>query len=201
MIFLRFRAVCDLSSRVARNEIFTKLRYLQSNRNIKYEQRATLFSIYTMPDDYQRRAPFPYKEKKFRVWNALFDETMHRFDENTKLVTVDGPLCSGKTAVAKTIAKTFDMYHIPEVHSDMLYVTEYGFDTRLLDPQLPASCKSFDEEKFHQNPHHPLCTRFQMEMLILRFEQHVDALAHIFNTGQGVVLERSIYTDFFSLKQ
>jgi len=29
----------------------------------------------------------------------------------------------------------------------------------------------------------------------LKFEQYVDALAHVLNTGEGVVLERSVYSD------
>ena len=30
----------------------------------------------------------------------------------------------------------------------------------------------------------------------LRYEQYVDALAHLLSTGQGVVLDRSCYSDF-----
>lgn len=31
---------------------------------------------------------------------------------------------------------------------------------------------------------------------ILRFSQYIDALAHVFSTGQGVILDRSCFSDF-----
>lgn len=32
--------------------------------------------------------------------------------------------------------------------------------------------------------------------MFFRFSQYIDALAHVFSTGQGVVLDRSPYSDF-----
>lgn len=34
-----------------------------------------------------------------------------------------------------------------------------------------------------------------MALAYKRFGQYVDALAHVFNTGEGVVLDRCFYTD------
>lgn len=31
---------------------------------------------------------------------------------------------------------------------------------------------------------------------IFRFSQYIDALAHVFSTGQGVILDRCCYSDF-----
>jgi NADH dehydrogenase (ubiquinone) 1 alpha subcomplex subunit 10 len=35
----------------------------------------------------------------------------------------------------------------------------------------------------------------QFCLYYLKYMQYVDALAHLLNTGQGVVLERSVYSD------
>ncbi|KAH7966593.1 hypothetical protein HPB49_017969 [Dermacentor silvarum] len=51
-------------------------------------------------------------------------------------------------------------------------------------------------ETFYEDPHNRNVARMQMLMYTLRFEQHIDALVHIMNTGQGVVLERSCFSDF-----
>jgi NADH dehydrogenase (ubiquinone) 1 alpha subcomplex subunit 10 len=37
---------------------------------------------------------------------------------------------------------------------------------------------------------------FQINEVILKTHQYFDALAHLFNTGQGVVMERTPFTDF-----
>lgn len=41
-------------------------------------------------------APFPYKEKDYTLLRSVFDKTTHRFDENTKLIVIEGPVGVGK---------------------------------------------------------------------------------------------------------
>lgn len=41
-----------------------------------------------------------------------------------------------------------------------------------------------------------LIFRFQIKQYQIRFSQYIDALAHLLSTGQGVVLDRSCYSDF-----
>ncbi|KAH7962960.1 hypothetical protein HPB52_018931 [Rhipicephalus sanguineus] len=94
--------------------------------------------------------PFPYETKEYKSWRSLFDETLSRFDENTRLIVVEGNIGSGKM---------------------------------------------FDMKQFYQDPHNIVVAKMQMLIYTLRFEQYVDALVHIMNTGQGVVLERSCYSD------
>ena len=53
--------------------------------------------------------PFPYKEVKYNFWRALLDNTCARFDENSKLIVVDGPPAAGKGALAKLLAEELDM--------------------------------------------------------------------------------------------
>uniref|UniRef100_A0A1E1X7V4 NADH dehydrogenase [ubiquinone] 1 alpha subcomplex subunit 10, mitochondrial n=1 Tax=Amblyomma aureolatum TaxID=187763 RepID=A0A1E1X7V4_9ACAR len=140
--------------------------------------------------------PFPYETKTMRSWHFLFDSTLSRFDENTRMIVVEGNIGSGKSALAKTIAEEFELKHFEEPSLDQLYVDDYGFDYRNLDHLLPPSCRSCDIKRFYQDPHNINVAVMQLHMYMLRFERHVDALVHMLNTGQGVVLERSCYSDF-----
>lgn len=160
-------------------------------------------------------APYPYKDKGYTFLNAVFDNTLKRFDENTKVrefieikmvfgtklnvfqvIVVDGPIASGKSVFAKALADELEMHFVPEASLDLLYVNSYGFDMRTLNSELPATTKCFDEKDFCRNPKHRLASNFQIQKYILRFEQYVDSLAHLLSTGQGLVFDRSCYSDF-----
>ncbi|KAK7078403.1 Ndufa10p [Halocaridina rubra] len=157
---------------------------------------ATIVSKAFRPRDYQRPSPYPYKENSYGFFQALVDKTTHRIDENSKIIVVDGPFAVGKSKFAKEIAEDLDMLYIPEANMDMYYINDYGYDMRQLDPQMPDSCKSFDEKDFLKNPKHPNVAGFQFSLFRIRLEQYIDALAHVLSTGQGVVLDRSVYSDF-----
>uniref|UniRef100_A0A023GN92 NADH dehydrogenase [ubiquinone] 1 alpha subcomplex subunit 10, mitochondrial n=1 Tax=Amblyomma triste TaxID=251400 RepID=A0A023GN92_AMBTT len=144
----------------------------------------------------QKPKPFPYETKTMRCWRFLFDSTLSRFDENTRMIVVEGNIGSGKSALAKTIAEEFELKHFAEPSFDQLYVDDYGFDYRTLDHLLPPSCRSCDIKTFYEDPHNINVASMQWNMYMLRFERHVDALVHMLNTGQGVVLERSCYSDY-----
>lgn len=92
------------------------------------------------------------------------------------------------------------MLYVPEATMDLLYINSYGYDMRKLDPQLPENCRSYDVVNFCKEPTNPLAASFQIRMYMLRFEQYVDSLAHLLSTGQGVVLDRSCYSDFVFLE-
>ncbi|XP_076273776.1 NADH dehydrogenase (ubiquinone) subunit ND-42 [Rhynchophorus ferrugineus] len=140
--------------------------------------------------------PWNYQEKSFNILYHPFDRTTSRFDENTKLIVVDGPVASGKTKFAKEIAKSFGMQYFPEANLDMNYINNYGYDLRKLDPLLPVDCRSFDVMDFLKNPQHKLVAKMQIQQYIVRLSQYIDALAHLLSTGQGVVLDRCVYSDF-----
>lgn len=140
--------------------------------------------------------PYPYETKEMRAWHFLFDSTMERFDENTRMVVVEGNIGSGKSALAKIIAEEFELKHFPEPNLDQLYVDDYGFDYRTIDHLMPESLRTFDIKNFYADPHNKRVASMQFAMYALRFERHIDALVHMLNTGQGVVLERSCYSDF-----
>lgn len=131
----------------------------------------------------KRPPPFPYKEKSYTLLRSWFDRTTHRFDENSKIIVVDGPIAVGKTAFAKSLAEELDMLYMPEANMDMYYINDYGYDLRKLDPQLPESLKSYDATNFCKNPNHPNAAFFQVMMYKFRFIQYIDALAHLLSTG------------------
>jgi len=164
--------------------------------NLARTQVATIVSKNLRDADYKRPAPFDYKNTKYGFIQALMDKTTHRFDENSKIIVVDGPVASGKTAFAKEIAEDLDMVYVPEANMDMLYINDYGFDMRTLDPQLPKDVKSCDNASFLRDPSQRNAAGMQFEMYKLRLQQYIDALAHVLSTGQGVVMDRSVYSDF-----
>lgn len=145
----------------------------------------------------KRPPPFPYKTKDFGVFSALFEDTEDRFNENTKIITVEGPIGSGKTEFCKKLADELDMICLPPANMDMLYIYDNGFDFRSLDNQFSSeNMKIYDEKTFCRNPNHRNTGVFQIRMLQLRFSLYVDAVAHMLSTGQGVVLQRSPFSDY-----
>lgn len=53
-----------------------------------------------------------------------------RFDENTKLIVVEGAHAVGKTDFAKELADEFGMHFMPPVTMDGYYKDGYGNDLR-----------------------------------------------------------------------
>jgi NADH dehydrogenase (ubiquinone) 1 alpha subcomplex subunit 10 len=140
--------------------------------------------------------PYPYKEKHYGFLNACLDKTTTRFDDNSKVIVVEGPIAAGKSEFAKDLAKDLDMHYVPQPTLDEIYINPYGYDMRQLDPQLPKNTRSFDVKNFCLTPNGRNVAQFQIRMLMLRFSAYIDALAHLFSTGQGVVLNRCPYSDY-----
>lgn len=87
------------------------------------------------------------------------------------------------------------MLYMPPVDIDQLYINRHGFDYRALNPLLPERLRHCDLEMFHENPSRHSVVHMQYYFFRLRFLQYIFALRHLFNTGQGVVMHRSIYTE------
>lgn len=79
---------------------------------------------------------------------------------------------------------------------DYIYKNPYGYDMRQLDPKLPKDCRSYDVKNFCLDPNGRNAAQFQIRMYMIRFSKYIDALAHILSTGQGVVMNRSCYSDY-----
>lgn len=112
------------------------------------------------------------------------------------MIVVEGPIASGKSAFGKELAEELDMLYVPQPTLDDIYINPYGFDMRKLDPQLPENTRSFDVKNFCLTPNGRNVAQFQIRMFMLRFSKYIDSLAHIMSTGQGVVTNRSPYSDY-----
>lgn len=165
------------------------------SKQFTIECRAGIKGVAARGGPIVRPKPFPYKEKRYTVWQAFLDKTSWRFDENSKIIVVEGPIASGKSAFAKDLAKDLDMLYLRAPSMNDVYINPYGFDYRQLDSQLPENAQSFDEKKFLENPKHKNAAGFQIQMLVTKFSQYIDALCHLLNTGQGVIIERSCFSD------
>ncbi|KAM6152074.1 NADH dehydrogenase [ubiquinone] 1 alpha subcomplex subunit 10, mitochondrial [Erethizon dorsatum] len=129
--------------------------------------------------------------------NLLGDKASRKLTEESKVITVDGNLCSGKGKVAKTIAESLGLKHFPE--AGLHYVASISGDGKPLDVELTGSCSL---EKFYDNPRSNDGNSYRLQSWLYcnRLVQYADALEHLLSTGQGVVLERSIYSDFVFLE-
>ena len=144
----------------------------------------------------KKPAPFPYWKKSYNMFYQIIDPITYRFDENTRVVVVDGLPAVGKSKLCEQLAKEFGLLYMPAPTHEQYYINQYGFDTRQLDPQLPHLAQSYDLERFHRNPTDKRVAFFQLLYFLMRFEQYANALLHLLSTGQGVILDRSVYSDF-----
>ena len=143
-------------------------------------------------------APWPYETKAFtQIDQALLrrDRTVERFDENTKIIVVEGGLAAGKGEFGKALAHELGMRFYPEPTLDDFYPRLDGFDLRTLNWMLPEAAQYVDVKTAYINPHHQGLTGLAWNMYLMRFYQYWEALVHLFNTGEGVVIERSIWSN------
>lgn len=137
------------------------------------------------------RAPFRLKYGPLAF--ILGEKTSKKWTESSKVITVDGNICSGKGQLAERIAEKLGLKHFPE--AGIHYADSTTGDGRPLDLQFSGGCSL---EKFYDDPksNDGNSYRLQSWLYASRLLQYADALEHLLSTGQGVVLERSIYSDF-----
>lgn len=147
-------------------------------------QSACITSKENRDPNIKKPAPWPYKTKNFTFFRGYIEGTVKRFDENTKIIVVDGNIGAGKSKFAKELADAFDMEYFPEPTMERYFITAYGYDIRKIDSILPPSYKCCDVSTFYRNPHHQNVPKFQYRMYMFRLEQYLNALAHVLNTGK-----------------
>ncbi|PVD29596.1 hypothetical protein C0Q70_08851 [Pomacea canaliculata] len=160
-------------------------------------QVAHLTSTHGEPSK-SRHPPWPYKKRPYNSFYQYFDNTRKRFDDNTKVIVIDGNLAVGKSWFGEKLAKEFDMKFFPDPRDSNMFLTGENFDLRSLNEQLPPRIRFTDLETFYQQkaPKEQLESigRTLLTMYYSSFFEYVDALEHLLNTGQGVVVERGIFS-------
>ncbi|KAM3916767.1 NADH dehydrogenase [ubiquinone] 1 alpha subcomplex subunit 10, mitochondrial [Leptodactylus fuscus] len=126
----------------------------------------------------------------------LGERTSKRFGPHSKIITVDGNLASGKGKLAQALAEKLGMKHMPE--ADQHYLDRITGDGSILPDKFAGLCNL---DKFYEDPK---CSdgnsyRLQIWLFSMRMLQYSYALEHLLSTGQGVVLERSPYSDYVFL--
>ena len=111
-------------------------------------QVATLKATYGEPYPYPE--PYPYWKKRYTMpWTELFDTTWSRFNENTKVILVEGNVAVGKKDFAERLAKAFDLkYFEPTPNDRHIFNKENGFDPRMLNDMFPADLRPYDLSRF-----------------------------------------------------
>ncbi|KAL8567924.1 hypothetical protein ACOMHN_059046 [Nucella lapillus] len=146
----------------------------------------------------RKYAPWPYEKRPYNSFYQFFDNTMKRFDDNTKIILIEGNLAVGKSWFGEQIAKEFDMKYFPDLKDEKIFLTGENFDLRSLNEQLPARSGFCDIQTFYSQagPAALLKTfgRTQLTMYYNHFHNYVKALEHLLNTGQGIVMERGVFS-------
>lgn len=144
------------------------------------------------------KKPYPYKEKSFGFFRAMFEYTSARLNENSRILLVEGPPCVGKSEFAKNLADNFKLKYMPPITEDDLF-THNGLDIRQLNELMPTEkMKVYDLDMFYSEPDPKNMLHIggtQMLFFKHRFYQYIEALKHVLHTGQGVVLENSVWSD------
>ena len=121
---------------------------------------------------------------------------IERFDENTKVITIEGLPAVGKSKFAKQLAEELEMHYVPPPTFDTIWINPYGDDYRkLLNHKLPIDAQFFDIDSFLKDPTGRNTAPTQLGMLFWRSYQYVWSILHLLSTGQGVILQRSPFSD------
>ncbi|OCT63713.1 hypothetical protein XELAEV_18044813mg [Xenopus laevis] len=111
---------------------------------------------------------------------VLGERTTKRFGPNSKIITVDGNLASGKGQIAKKLADRLGMRYFPE--ADEHYLDKTTGDGSILPSKFSGNCSL---DKFYDDPKCPDGNSYRLQswMYSVRLMQYSDALEHLLSTG------------------
>jgi len=165
-------------------------------------QKATIVSAKHLEKNPDSLPPFAWYKEKFSFPRSCFSNTTRRFNDNTRIIIVEGNVASGITDFSKELASELGMVHIPYPDMDWNYTNHYGIDRRPYLMELPESNpeRPYDISNFLQDPTHRNAINLQLKMYKYKYFLYMDALTHLLNTGQGAVVERSPYSDWIFIE-
>ncbi|XP_034042476.1 NADH dehydrogenase [ubiquinone] 1 alpha subcomplex subunit 10, mitochondrial [Thalassophryne amazonica] len=126
----------------------------------------------------------------------LGERTTPRLKRFSKIFSVDGNLASGKGTVAQKLSDKMGMLYMPE--ADSCYLDTMTKEKEPLPVDFNGMCSL---EKFYADPNAAdgNSYRLQLWMYSMRLLQYANAVEHLLTTGQGVILERSPFSDYVFL--
>lgn len=146
----------------------------------------------------KRKPPykFPYEKIPYNYLTFLYDPyTWPKMNENSKIIIIEGNVGSGKGELGRKLAEELGMKFMGQPELDEIYINSYGFDYRALNPFLPEHLRICDLDMFHEQPDRHSVIHMQNYFQQMRAYQYLNALSHLLNTGEGVILERSVFTE------
>ncbi|KAI3381920.1 hypothetical protein SNEBB_010695 [Seison nebaliae] len=156
------------------------------------------FSIEQIGQMPEEAMPFDYEKRKYNgFWEAIGYGTYCNLGNNSLVFQFDGNLGSGKSKVAEKLAEDIQFKYIPFPDVDgIMRPNSYNLNFReLLNEKLPQRLQIPNMEMLCENPSPMHGGRCQFEIFRSRLYQYQMALYHLFNTSQGIVLNRSCHSD------
>jgi len=96
-------------------------------------------------------------------------------------------MACGKSAFGMELADKLGMRYYGNPDSSVS-CKDKDTDRRLLNYKLPAICQYVDLRLFYQEaPDHPAAIGMQLDWYKLKYFHYLEGLAHLFNTGEGVI--------------
>ena len=143
--------------------------------------------------------PYDYLNKRYGLIGQVFDSTLRKLGENSLIITVEGNFGAGKSEFAKKLAKDIDFVYASEPDLDKhVFKLADGRDRRAIVNQIVGDNEKYhiaNLEDWHSSPSFKNTIQLQQSFYATRFMQTRQALLHLLSTGQGVVLERSAFSD------
>lgn len=159
-----------------------------NSKRVALVQVATLKAVHG--EKYPYSKPFNYKTRKLGFYAQTYDDTLARFNENTKVIIVDGNVGVGKDAFARRIASDFDLKYFPVTTGERFF-TVGGYDLRAMNEVLTDGARYYDIKQFLSDPdpakHWRKVGLLQVIMYKAKIFDYCHALYHLFSTGQGFV--------------
>lgn len=165
---------------------------------ISNQQVATITSPAAYRPTKEKPAPWPYNNKTFTVLDQFTDSTEARLDENSKVIVVEGNLAVGKSAFARKLADNLQFHFVPAITEHDIFFNDFmNVDQRFLNNALPDNAKFYDLKAWlrDQDPSAGRGAKIQLAMYKAKLKAYSKGLHHLLNTGQGVIVERSVFTD------
>ena len=141
----------------------------------------------TFGEKYPYPKPFPYEKRSYGFLDELMEDTRKRFNENSKVIVIEGNVGVGKNEFARRLAKNFDLKYIPGITEDDIFTGVNNFDVRSTDICLPEEAQCYTNKKLF-NDKNPACgkaVKLQFMYYCQRYTQYFHkALLHLLSTGK-----------------